>query len=1017
MQVLMSLLKRPVAVYAVIGSLFLLGILTAFQLPTRLFPNISRPSVLVEVKYPGSPLLVTENTITKPLEEELGTLNGLVKIRSLTTASGVTVFLFFDWKLSVDRLKLATREKLDLIRLKLPRDIEEIVVKENNQTKDPSMILHAAVKREGLTHDLSRMIQQRVKPRMEKIPEVSHVVLNGVSKEHYVLKISGARLNAFGITPTAVIAQIRAFNVKANLGAYQNKKEQIPITFESPIDSLTQLDLIWLKNAQGKKIKLSDLGPTQLEIVHERSATSIDGKPSIEISIYKNESASSLKMSNEVNIQMETYSTNQAFSLTKVYDEADFIKESIKTVTINALLGATLAIFVLWLFMQKVKETMVIAGSLPLIAFIAICGFPIFGISINIFSLVGLALAMGMVIDGAIVIVESTQKELEKGARPKEAIEETLANVSKPIIASGNTSMVVFLPIIFIPGISGIIFRDLAITIILILFTSIPIYFTFVTLAITQILHGRPLKSTADQSAENENQRFLVWLEERYHATLKLLIESHGATFAVLLTAFIASILCLFIRPGLDFFSTHDERNYKIALLYPPGTSPTTIQSKGEKLIQHVQKHQSFQHLMGRFGENESFIQVQDREEIGGFPLKVRAMFNQVEHPNYFITPLSPINKLFGGSQRADLILRMHHPDLTRLNQTAYQIVPRLSQLRGITGTQLRTGIQAPKLIFSPKLETMKTLGISKSDLKQNLVFYLGDQFITDLNLRGNNYRYVLRNNEPNSHSVYQFMEHPLVENLAASHVFLSDVVDATIRYQPTSIMHEERKRIGEVAINTQGTSIETLQTQLAEEKSLKDVTWTLSPPELNLNETFNNLLKAMGLAILLIYVILAIQFESMLYPFIILISIPLASIGIILSLKLTLFNFDIPAFIGSAILCGIVVNNAIMLIDTINKSRGSLIPKHQAIVEGAKSRLRPILMTTLTTILAALPTAIISGTGSELYQSLSIVMVGGLAVSTFLTLYIIPLIYNLVDGLTDLIDAIVLRFQMGFKK
>ncbi len=510
---------------------------------------------------------------------------------------------------------------------------------------------------------------------------------------------------------------------------------------------------------------------------------------------------------------------------------------------------------------------------------------------------------------------------------------------------------------------------------------------------------------------------FFGWVEKTYQKQLKKLLDNRIAAGGTLVLAFVISVLCLFARPGLNFFSSHAEKNYRIDLLYPASTPDMTKVKNGTQIAERVNRKKHFDHVMGRYGKGRNTIHIQSQNEIYALPLRITGLFSTVEHPEYFITPLTPINTLFGGSDRADLILTTTNPSLETLSKVNNQLLPLLKQIPGITGVRLRTGLNTPQINFELPYHRMQAAGVTRSMIEDSIKYYTEQLPVTELQIGNHLTSVFTQTTPPVWNSIDQFMNMPLLASPIHQGLMLSDVLDFNISDQALSILHEERRRVGEIAINTDGRSIEDIESQIASLSPLKDMRWELSPPELNIHETFGHLLTAMLFAIILIYVVLAIQFESVLYPFIILLSIPLASIGIILSLRITLFHYDIPAFIGSAILCGIVVNNAIMLIDTINSSRRAHMTKIEAIIFSAGSRLRPILMTTLTTVLAALPTAIISGTGSELYQSLSIVLVGGLCVSTFLTLFVIPLVYNIVDGLINRIDALLLRVEMGFKK
>ncbi len=1016
MNVLLVILKKPVAIYSIIGAFLLLGILTIFNLPTRLFPDVDRPSLVVRVKYQGAPLLAIENSITMPLEEELGALNGLTKLRSKTTSNGVDLFLYFDWGMKVESLKLSTREKIDLLRYQLPPDCQ-ITVDNNDTSTDPNIIIHAISSNKQLAHDLNRLIVNKAKPALEKIPTVAKVKLSGLSREKYILNLNPQKLQLFSVAPSDIIKQIQKENIQAHLGAIKDPKRNIPLTFKQPLNSINDLEKITIPTKRGE-VPLVEIGKFAFAITHEKSISSYQTQNSIEIQIYKTSKANSLELSKQVKQKLKELNNkkpqDQAYQLNVIYDEANYITSAIKTITINGFLGAFLAILILWLFLGQFRLTIVIALCLPIIALIAICFFPLFKISINIFSLVGLALAMGMIIDGIIVVVESLDKiHQEENLSPRETVEKAIRAVAKPIVASVNTSIVVFLPIIFIHGVSGIVFRDLALTIILVMLSGLLVYFTFVPLRLlsTLINEDKLHKNTVETP-------FVSWLENRYYHALEYLLSHVKRSSIFILTAIVIMIICFYFRPQLDFFSSHPEKDYKISLLFPPQIPLEHIYTQANQIETLLKKDSAFTITSGHFEPENTYIQVHGETEIPLINARIKARLRHTNFSSFFVSPLSPINRLFGGSNRADYLLTIEDNSPERLNKATHNLIPKLKNSFGILQARPLTGATVPKLEFHPKVKAQNTLALSRSDLADNIQFYTNEQYITSINSENRPTPVFLQTDISHLPSYQQFLELPMVNAKLPSRLQLGDALTIKKTMQPISIFRQERKRIGEIALNTsRGSTLESLKESIGNifTASYKSMNWNFSPPDLNIDETFTNLFAAALIAIILIYIVLAVQFESILYPFIIILSIPLTSVGIIGGLKSTGFHFDIPAFIGSTILFGIVVNNAIMLIDTANKLRKGQIERDQALTLGAKSRLRPILMTTFTTILAALPTALNSGTGSELYQSLSIVLISGLTISTLLTLFVIPIVYRLIDSFINWTDAIILKCELWF--
>jgi len=1006
--------RRRVSVTMAAIAVVAFGLVGYQRLALELFPDITYPSITVQTEFPDTAPQEVESLITRPIEEVVGVLRGLQNIHSVSRSGMSEVTLEFEWGTDMDLLSMEVREKLD--RLILPQEATDPVVLRFDPSLDPIIRL-ALTGTEDLTV-LRSVAELQIKQDFETLKGVASASVKGGLEEEIHVDVDQARLAALGISLDRVRQSVGVGNVNLPGGSLRGQDRQFLIRTINEYDDVEEISDLIIRREEGAVVRLSDVATVRWGAKERDEITRVGSLESVEISIYKEGDANTVKVARLLQERLEYWRTDklpEGMQLTVLFDQSYFIEQAVSEVRNSALIGGVLAIIVLMLFLKDLRSTLIITTSIPISVVATFIAMYRMDISLNIMSLGGLTLGIGMLVDNSIVVLESIFRKRKLGLSSFQAAIVGTQEVSAAVIASTLTSVAVFLPIVFVEGVAGQLFRDQALTVTFSLMASLLVAVTLIPMLAAA---GSSLQKSKDGNSlkvdSQENVHSLGWFSLFYGrllgaslaAPLITLLLGFGLFFSsVYATRFLGTELIPRLNEGEFFFEVSlpegaslaatdrtlkvmekaasadsDVANYYATVGSRQASGGLALNTKSENLGQ----------LNLRIAERGNIQLQEDLAE------RLRLQFKdlpdvelKIGYPSYFSlkTPVEVI--LFGDNLEA-------------LREYSLEMASKLSEIPGLV--DVRSSLEAgnPELQVVFDREKLAWLGLDMGTLSETLRNRVQGVVPTRFKEVDQQIDIRIRNREIDRRSVTD-VKNLILPGSGEESVRLVSVAQVTEARGPAEIHRLQQQRAAVISANLEGRSlgaaIGDVQKMLDGLRQPPGMGIELGGQNKEMQVSFNSLRFAMILAVFLVYLVMASTFESFLHPFLVLFTIPLALIGVVAALLLTKTTVTIVVLIGAVMLVGIVVNNAIVLIDTINRQRRLGLSKYDAIIKAGHLRLRPILMTTLTTVLGLLPMALAWGEGAELRSPLAITVAGGLIFSTFLTLVIIPAAYLVVPS------------------
>ncbi|MDF1755489.1 MAG: efflux RND transporter permease subunit [Verrucomicrobiales bacterium] len=1065
--------NRPVSVLMLTLLMILFGGAAYQRLPQDLFPDVSQPELMIETQYEGAASSEIEQNVTRKIEEKLGTVKGATSMVSTSGDERSRINLTFQWGTNMDLAAMDVRAKLDEVRSDLPEEAEEPIVLKGASSSGAVMVLNIASNPAASNpvhpDELRDVVLRTIKPRLERLNGVAAVEVQGGKEYEVQVRADPDKLRAVGLSILAVRDALGRENLSQRGGKLQEGDSLFLIRTVGAV-SIENLSLLIVSPPGSEIRRLGEVAQVSSREVEKSAASYARLKTraadlatsSVEVSIYKKGGGNSVEIcssAREVQAEVLVDLTRRdapnvsAEELTKLapplqitiaYDESVFIKESLDMVRSNGLMGLILASIILLVFLGRFQSTFIVVLAMPVSVIATFSLFYAGKISINIFSMAGLTLAVGMVVDNAIVVTEAIFQKMSHERRFKKAVMEAIAEIGPAVWASTLTTIAVFLPVVFVPGIAGQIFRDLSWVITYTLIFSMVVAFTLIPMLTFKVMGMK----FAVFDWLNRAIQFVLWplvqfakaVSNGYRLILKTVIESVAVRVLLILIMALAFVVTIYQLPSAEFFPETKVESYQLALRARAGQtldavdlSARAIETKlgGIGTLSHYSVSVSPREVrvIASFDKAEVMDgQVQPVKELA--PV-MDALANDPGLRDTFLDfqlqSLNPIQNLLGTSQ-GDILLKLTGPDLVTIREILTGadgeggLLGELSEKRanyGITSLgQIPKGM--PERVLKVKREAAADRGLTLSDIADQVEAAVAGNQVTDIEINNTSYDIML-SSAAKVNSENDLLNLDIISPVTGQVWKLRDVATVESQAGPGLINREERERIMTVPIfiDKDNLSLEEVEARLAEPVARAVAPYresgyraVLGGSSAAMHESLGYLVYAFIVAIVLVYMIMASQFESLIHPFTIMFSVPLSLIGAVLGLNLSGELISLTAMIGIIMLAGIVVNNAIILIDYINILRARGQPRNEAIINAGLTRLRPILMTTLTTVLGMFPLALGYGTGAELYRPLAVVVVCGLSFSTVLTLVFIPAIYCFLDDLTDLFGLISFRIS-----
>ncbi|MFA9556023.1 efflux RND transporter permease subunit [Evansella sp. AB-rgal1] len=1017
MKLINESVKRPVGVIIIALVMIILGGVSIKGLKVDLMPDLDLPIAVVSTSYNGAAPQEVENLVTRPLEGVLSSTEGLETIQSISAPNQSVILLMYDFNTNLDIVMLDLRERIDMVRQMLPEGAGSPSVMRFDPNQMPIMQIGISANLD--INRLTNITDDSIIPMLERIPGVGQVSLTGGQVREIVIEPDLTTLNNYGLSLSQLTQIIGGESMSTSAGEITRGGQDMPLRIVGEFRSLSDIQQINIPLRTGDHIRLSDVATVKETYQQMASYAYVNGQPTLSLDILKQADANTVDVSNAVTNVIERIQQDvpQEVTLTTIMDSALFIKESINNVVVNMLIGGSMAIVVLLVFLRSFRSTLIIGLSIPIALISAFTLLYFAGETINIITLGGLALGIGLLVDSSIVILENIYKYRERGYSRREAAKKGASEVSSAVIASTLTSLVVFIPIVFTGGIAAEIFMPLALTVGFTLLASLVVSLTLVPmlsgLLLPELTVVEDPKGFGKISQSVGN--ILEKLNNLYRSILNWSLK-HKLTVVLITLVLLGSSYGSVRMVGIELIPAFDQGEITARFDAPPGTSlEETRESVGELeafLIDtgDVEVIHTSIGGGGMFGRNrglnsgELYIRLLPSSE------RERTTNDIISQLSDFADTLPDLDvrvRAFesDGMGGEPIEIEVRGEDFDTLKLIADDLSDIFSEIPGTSNVSHSMGETRPEMQLRVDRDLARQYGLSYAEIMQFVRAGINGQVATYMRTEGQEVNVTVILPEEYRNNFNQIQMLPLLTPIGDT-VPLSAVAEFIQVEGPDVINRQNQSRgvtiTGDIIERDLGSVIGDIERELERYIFPEGYDYHTGGEYETMMDSFADLALALGLAIFLVYAVMAFQFEKVLYPFIVMFSLPTTFIGIMIGFLLTGRPLSVPAFIGIIMLAGIVVNNAIVLVDYINKLRNRGMTREEAILEAAPTRLRPILMTMLTTVLAMLPLAMGIGEGSELQAPMATVIVFGLSFSTFTTLVLVPVIYIYTDNLTN---------------
>ncbi|MFN7782794.1 MAG: efflux RND transporter permease subunit [Lysobacterales bacterium] len=1050
--------RRRVTVGMVTITFLLFGFIALRDLKVNLLPDLSYPTLTVRTEYTGAAPSEIENLITEPVEEAVGVVKNLRRLRSVSRTGQSDVILEFAWGTDMDRAGIEVRDKLELLRL--PLEAEKPVLLRFDPSTEPIMRLGLAGRADATgfdvaeLKDLRRYADETLKKRLEPVDGVAAVKVSGGLEDEVQVLLDPQKLARLNLTPARVIERLKQENINISGGAIDEGNQRYLVRTVNQFATVEQMQELLVAVDQGVPVRLRDVATVGQGFKEREAIIRMDGREAVELAIYKEGDANTVAAAAGVREQLERLRENLPpnASLITVDDQSVFIQNSLDEVGSAALMGGLLAVLIIFFFLRDGWSTFVIAVSLPVSIIATFFFMQQVGLSLNVMSLGGLALATGMVVDDSIVVLESIAKARERGLGIIESAIVGASEVRLAVVASTLTTVAVFFPLVFVEGVAGQLFGDQALTVSIAIIIS-----TVVAMALVPMLASlrsrTPLAYPEDQSELDVTQgriarlrlalsrgllrvarllgrviggslgaigRVLLkpydWLEAAYARALP---KALARPAPILLASSAAFVFTVALVPGLgmDLIPQLAQGRFEMTVKLPPGTPLADSDAVVKELQRRHAEDPRVRTIHGVSGSGTRLDAnpTESGENIGKLLIvladsageNAEAGLTEALRESAEAWPRAEVKfsrpQLFSFATPLEIEIRGY--DLAQLKTAGQELARRLQaddRYADVKST-VEQGFPEIQVVFDA--ERAAALNLTTRQIADQVVRQVRGEVATRYSFRNRKIDVLVRAEESARASAADIGQ--LIVNPESDRpVRLSAVADVISTEGPSEIHRVDQERVAVVSANLRygdlGTAVANIERMLAEQPLGAGLDVNIGGQNEELQASVNSLVFALVLAIFMVYLVMASQFESLLHPFVIMFTIPLAAVGAILALKLSGNGLSVVVFIGLILLAGIVVKNAIVLIDRVNQLREEGLSKLKAISDGSHERLRPIVMTTLTTLFGFLPLAIGGGEGAEVRAPMAITVIGGLLVSTLLTLLVIPVMYALLDRKPD---------------
>lgn len=1005
--------KRPVTIAMVFLCVILLGVVSLSKLALDLMPNITYPMAMVITSYSDAGPEEVENNVTIPMENALGAVSGIDTISSNSSRGSSMVMATFNWGTDMNFATLRMREKVDLVKGMLPDDADNPMIIQ----ADPSMmpVIYMSLSGGKDLSYLKTLAEDTIQPRLERQNGVASVeIQGGYSKEIQVIP-DPVKMRAYNLTIASISQMIQADNNNFSTGTVETAGKDIIVRAVGRFTSMEDLGLVQIPTGAGT-VNLSEIAQIVETNAEVTGYGRINGEDGLAISISKQSDANTVEVSNNVKravAQLER-ELPENVSLNVIMDSADYINGTIDNLVQTLITGSILSILVLLLFLRSIKSTIVIALSIP-ISLIGTFVLMFFNdVTLNIMSLGGLSLGLGMMVDSSIVVLENIYRHNELGENRETAAIKGASEMGLAVIASTLTTVAVFLPMVFTEGIASMMMRDMSLTVSFSLLMSLVVALTLVPMLCSKLISKEELDELEARRNSGAKQNIFVRMGEKFNNWFMKFEEKYKQLLnwalhhrkKVVLGVVLAFVVSFFLIPvvGMELMPASDEGQISINISLEDGTILETTNEVVKQAEEIILDYGDvidlvFTNVSGSSGSITVMLVPLEERKVSSDDVAedLRKRLAMVPGADIYVSGASSSG--MGGMGGGGVSIQLQGDDLETLQKVANDVVGLIEGVDGVREASSSLEDAQPEYVIRVNRLKASQYGLSLAQIATAARSGFSGNVASVYRVDGNEYDIRVILPEEYRQSITD-MENIMVSTSSGSQVPLGDVAEFSLEAGPNSISRENQIRQVTVSASIYdrdlNSVISDINKKIAQYPMPEGYSVVQGGSYEMMMESFGSLGLALILAIVLVYMIMAALYESFIYPFVILFSLPTALIGVIFSLALTGRALSMPALMGCIMLAGIVVNNGIVLVDYINQLRAQGMNKEEAIVTGSPTRLRPVLMSTLTTVLGMLPMAIGAGDGGSMTAPLGTVVAGGLTISTIFTMVFVPVVYSI---------------------
>jgi len=1016
MSIYSASVKRPVTTILVFVALMVIGIYSLVQLPVDLYPEMELPFVVVYATYPGASASDIESNVTRPLENSLNSVSKLKEITSTSSDAVSVIFMNFEYGTNLDEASNDIRSVLGLVERVLPEGCEKPAIIKFSTSMMP-IVFYAITAKESYA-GLEKILDQKIVNPLNRIDGIGSVSLSGVPGRKIYVDVDPRKMEAYNLTIEQIGNVIRAENMNLPAGYIEMGQTDYPLRIQGEFPESDVLKNLVITSYNGNSVYLRDIAAVRDTVRESKLDTKINGAKGMAMFIQKQSGGNTVKVAKEVEKALAVLKKDlpSDVKIEKLFDSATFIKESVSNLTETLMYAGIFVILVVLFFLGRWRATFIIILTIPISLIVAFIYLFITGESINIISLTSLSIAIGMVVDDAIVVLENITKHIERGSRPREAAIYATNEVWLAVIVTTLTVVAVFFPLTFVKGLTGVLFKQLGMIVSITIVTSV-----FAAITLTPTLSSLLLKLNVQKhdapwyTWDGSIRKLLDGLDRFYERTLKWALRHKTVVslFAVLI--FVGSML-LFIVIKTEFFPQADESRLTAKIQLQTGTrvDQTLLTSvKIDSLIKA--KYPEIRIISTSTGSDDqggfasifsaggshtisyslSLVPILERKKsVFEISDEMRADFAKYPEIIDFTISTSDNMGSFGGSA---VDVEIYGYNISETNIVAEDLAAKIKKIEGCKDVTISRAKSKPELQIIFDQNKMMSNGLNTAMVSTAIKNRVDGLTATKLRQFGDEYDVVVRF-QKDARSTLTDIQNIGITNMTGQIIRLGEIAEIKEYWSPPTIERKRKERIVKVSFTPYKRSLTAIQIDVQ-----KAIDGTALPSGIMVQisgaikeqmDAFMDIAFLILISLILVYLVMASQFESLKMPFIIMFSIPFAFSGVAMALFLTNTSLSVISGIGAVMLIGIVVKNAIVLVDFINLMRERGHELYEAIAISGRSRLRPVLMTSATTILGMLPLAISKGSGSELWSPMGIAVIGGLVFSTMVTLIIVPVVY-----------------------